>query len=82
MKLDYRLERLVEKHAKRCNITKAEALEVVSAYFTNIKEKITSSSYEDGFVEIYMPKLGEFSPHYTKIEKVHEVIEARKQQPL
>jgi hypothetical protein len=82
MKLDYKTERLIEKHAKRCNITKAEALEIYSAYFTNIKEKITSSSYEDGFVEIYMPKLGELRPNYPKIEKVHEVIEARKQQPL
>jgi hypothetical protein len=36
----------------------------------------------NGFVEIYMPKLGELRPNYQKIEKVHEVIEARKQQPL
>lgn len=82
MKLDPKIEKLIEQHAKRVGITKEQALDIVSCYFRNIKDQIMKSSYEKGYVEIYMPKLGEFIPNYRMIEKAHEVIENRKQQSL
>lgn len=84
MILNYKLERLVEKHAKKNNITKEQALEIVSIYFANIREKIAEGSSDniESFVEIYVPKMGTFLPNYKQIKKVDEVTKARKQQPL
>ena len=80
--LQPKIERLIEKHAKRAGITKEQAIEIVNIYFQNVKEAISKGTLNSEFVEVYIPKIGTFKPNYKQITKVNEIIETRKQQSL
>lgn len=84
IKFTPRIERLIEKHAKRAGISKEQAIEIVTIYFSNIRENIAKGDMTnpDSFVEIYIPKIGVFTPNYKQLKKIDEITKTRKQQSL